>query len=178
MPRPYFCQQNKIQEIIQVDHAGEFGAQQIYKAQIKFSRSKATKAILREMLQQELEHLEYFANEIKDGRGRPTALLPIWRIFGYGLGAVTGIMGHKYTMLATEAVEEVIVNHYQEQINYLKKYDSNVPMLAKIQKFQQDEAAHIQIAIDSEYENRVSFRIMKQMIKVICHGAIYLSKKV
>lgn len=178
MPRPYFCQPDKVQEIIKVDHAGEFGAQQIYKAQVKFSRSNATKMILTEMLQQELEHLEYFESEIKQGRGHPTTLLPMWRIFGYGLGAVTGIMGHKYTMLATEAVEEVIVNHYQEQINYLKKYDSDSPILAKIQKFQQDEAAHIKIAIDSEHDNSFSFGIMKQMIKAICHGAIYLSKKV
>lgn len=178
MPRPYFSEPNKIQEIIQVDHAGEFGAQQIYKAQIKFSQNKATKTILREMLEQELEHLEYFVDEIKSASGRPTILLPIWRIFGYGLGAATGIMGHKYTMLATEAVEEVIVNHYQEQINYLKIHDANSPMLTKIQKFQQDEAAHIKIAIDSEYSNSISLRMMKQMIKVICHSAIYLSKKI
>lgn len=178
MPRPYFCEPKKIQEIIQVDHAGEFGAQQIYKAQIKFSQNKATKAILREMLAQELEHLEYFAEEIKSARGRPTILLPIWQIFGYGLGALTGIMGHKYTMLATEAVEEVIVNHYQDQINYLKIHDGNNPMLAKIQKFQQDEAAHIKIAIDSEYNNSMSLSIMKQMVKIVCHSAIYLSKKV
>mgnify|MGYP000019318310 CR=1 FL=1 len=178
MPRPYFKEPNKIQEMIQVNHAGEFGAQQIYKAQIKFARSKATKMILDEMLQQELAHLEYFTNEIKSGRGRPTMLLPIWRIFGYGLGAVTGIMGHKYVMLATESVEEVIVNHYQDQINYLKAHDPSNPMLAKIQQFQQDEAAHIKIAIDSEYDSSFSLRIMKQMVKVICHSAIYLSKKV
>lgn len=178
MPRPYFCESNKIQEIIQVDHAGEFGAQQIYKAQIKFSQNKATKAILREMLAQELEHLEYFAQEIRSTRGRPTVLLPIWRIFGYGLGAVTGLMGHKYTMLATEAVEEVIVNHYQDQINYLEMHDRNNPMLTKIQKFQQDEAAHIKIAIDSECDNNVLLKIMKQTMKVMCHSAIYLSKKV
>ena len=161
-----------------MDHAGEFGAQQIYKAQIKFSHNKTTKTILNEMLYQELEHLEYFANEIKTGRGRPTMLLPIWRVFAYGLGAVTGIMGYKYTMLATEAVEEVIVNHYQEQIDYLKIHDGNNPMLAKIQKFQQDEAAHIEIAIGSEYADSVSFKIMKQMVKAICYAAIYLSKKV
>lgn len=178
MPKPYFAEPNKIQEIIKVNHAGEFGAQQIYAAQIKFLRSDNTKKILSEMLLQELRHLNYFEEQIKSGRGQPTILLPVWKIFGYTLGAITGLMGHKYTMLTTEAVEEVIVQHYQDQINYLQTHAANNPILPQIQEFQKDEAEHINIAVDKEYNSHFSLIVIKHMVKTICHFAIYLSKKV
>ena len=34
---------DKIQEMIRVNHAGEFGAQKIYNAQIKYSKNKKLK---------------------------------------------------------------------------------------------------------------------------------------
>ena len=66
MPKPYFNQENKIKEILMVNHAGEFGAQRIYQGQIAFTKKSDNRSIIQHMLQQELEHLNYFENEIKN----------------------------------------------------------------------------------------------------------------
>ena len=80
MPKPYYTDnQNKIQEIIRVDHAGEFGAKRIYEGQIDYTKNPENKKIIKHMLDQEAEHLEYFDNQIK------TAILVQLLLCQYGI---------------------------------------------------------------------------------------------
>ena len=82
MPKPFFDKSHnqKLQEIIRVDHAGEFGAQKIYQGQIKYTRDLKDKKILEHMLSQEQAHLDYFSGKIKQGMARPTIFMPLWII--------------------------------------------------------------------------------------------------
>lgn len=179
MPRPCFENtQKKIQEIIMVDHAGEYGAQRIYEGQLANTKDPQIKELIKHMLEQELEHLDYFEKQIKEGKGRPTALIPMWRICGYALGALSAKLGPKTAMLVTENVEEIIVDHYQEQIDYLEKTDKNNPLLAKIKKFKQDEADHIHIAVDNASNDAQFYNILSNIIRGICLSAIFVSKKI
>ena len=45
---------------------------------------------------------------------RPTLLTEVAKIAGFGLGAVTALMGKEAAMACTEAVETVIGEHYDE----------------------------------------------------------------
>ncbi len=179
MPKPYYKNNNKkIEEIIRVDHAGEFGAKRIYEGQISCTKNPSDKKLIKHMLEQEAEHLEYFAHQIKDGNSRPTALIPIWNIFGYALGAVSAKFGNESAMLVTESVEKVIVDHYQEQIDYLETVKNNDQLLSKIKKFKQDEADHIHIALENNSSNAKFHRIISTLVKTFCKTAIFLSKKI
>jgi ubiquinone biosynthesis monooxygenase Coq7 len=179
MPRPFFKDiDQKISEIIRVNHAGEFGAQRIYQGQIKYTKDPKDKEILQTMLNQEQEHLEYFADKIANHESRPTLLMPIWNMFGFALGAISAKMGIKTAMLVTEYVEEVIESHYDEQIKYLEQNAPKNPLLAKIKKFQKDEAEHRHIAIDSGSKEAAFARPLSLLVKQACKGAIFLSKKI
>jgi ubiquinone biosynthesis monooxygenase Coq7 len=179
MPKPYYPNsKEKIQEIIRVDHAGEFGAKRIYEGQIAYTKNSDDKKLIKHMLDQEAEHLEYFDSQIKDGKARPTALMPIWNGFGYALGAISAKYGNESAMLVTESVEEVIVNHYQEQIEYLEKADPKNPLLNKIKKFKQDEADHIHIALENNSSNARFRGTITTVVKTFCKTAIFLSKKI
>ena len=84
MPRPYFEDNDKkIKEIIMVDHAGEYGAQKIYEGQLDYTKNPKSRELIQHMLEQELEHLDYFKQQIKEGKSRPTFLMPLWQILGY-----------------------------------------------------------------------------------------------
>ncbi len=58
-----------LEEIIRVDHAGERGAIKIYEGQLlalkTFKQNASLKRKIEEMKEHELEHFEYFDNEIK-----------------------------------------------------------------------------------------------------------------
>ena len=127
--------QKTIDEIIRVNHAGEYGAQRIYSGQIKFCKKKELKKKLETMIAEEFEHYDYFNKTMLKKRTRPTALSPIWHHGGYFLGAVTSVLGEKYVHACTEAVEEVIVDHYNTQIKYLESLGVEKEMLKKIKNF-------------------------------------------
>ena len=89
----------KIEEFIRVDHAGERGAIKIYEGQLLalnlFIKDNKLKEMIQEMKDHEKEHLEFFDNEIKKRKIKPTKLLPLWDLLGVGLGFGSAMMGKK-----------------------------------------------------------------------------------
>jgi len=167
----------KIDEIIRVNHAGEFGAQQIYRGQMQFLRDEEDIATVREMKEQEDKHFQYFNDAMVKRRVRPTVLHPLWRVAGYTLGAATALMGKKAAMACTVAVEEVIEEHYQEQIEALEKEPSEKELLAKIKQFQQEEIEHKEIGLENEATDAPAYNLLSAAIKKASRAAIWLSKR-
>ena len=101
-----------IEEFIRVDHAGERGAIKIYEGQLlalnTIVKDENLKKIIEEMIIHEKEHCEFFENEIKKRKIKPTKFLPLWDLLGVGLGFGSTILGKKTAMLCTASVEEVI----------------------------------------------------------------------
>ncbi len=120
----------KVEEFIRVDHAGERGAVKIYEGQLlalnTFIKDENLKKTIEEMKIHEIEHCEFFENEIKKRKIKPTKLLPLWDLLGVGLGFGSTILGKKAAMLCTASVEEVIDEHYQNQINQLGSDEKNL----------------------------------------------------
>lgn len=179
MPRPFFkLQKSKIDEIVRVDHAGEFGAQRIYEGQIKNTKDEKEKAQIKHMLSQELEHLEYFENKISTMGARPTILFPFWHFVGYAIGAISARISPRTAMLVTERVEEVIEEHYQEQIDFLEQVDPENGMIKDLKKFRQDEIDHKHIAIEHNSREAPLAPFFATGVHYMCKVAIYLSKKI
>ena len=101
--------------------AGELGAIQIYKGQLAVLKNKPIAKEIISMLKQEEKHYKTFSDLLIKHNIRPTLLSPLWKVGGFSLGVFTAILGKESTMACTEAVEEVIVKHYQQQTKYLKK---------------------------------------------------------
>ena len=170
-------QRQVLEEIIRVDHAGEYGATRIYDGQIAVfgKNSKIGKTILH-MAEQEQEHIDKFNELILEHRVRPTALLPVWNIAGYALGASTALLGEKAAMACTVAVEKVIGDHYQEQLELLE--DDHKDLKKTISKFRDDELEHHDIGIEHDAESTPGYKIMSKIIELGCKTAIAISKKV
>ena len=107
--------EEQIARMIRVNHAGEYGAKRIYAGQLAVLGKSPCGDVLRHMAQQEHVHLDKFADMMAKRRVRPTALMPLWHVAGFALGAVTAFMGEKAAMACTVAVESVIDEHYAAQ---------------------------------------------------------------
>lgn len=79
--------------MIRVDHAGEFGANTIYAGQLAVLGNTPVGPVIKHMWEQEKEHLDTFNKLIPQYRVRPTALLPLWSVAGWALGAGTALLG-------------------------------------------------------------------------------------
>ena len=166
-----------LEQIIRVDHAGEFGATRIYDGQIAvFGKNSTIGKTIQHMADQEQEHIDKFNELILEHRVRPTALLPVWNIAGFALGASTALLGEKAAMACTVAVEKVIGEHYQEQLDLLE--DDHKDLKKTISKFRDDELEHHDIGIEHDAESAPGYKIMSKVIELGCKTAIAISKKI
>ena len=172
--------QKTLEEIIRVDHAGERGAIKIYEGQLlalnTIKQDESLKDKIEKMKEQEKEHLEYFEKEIQKRKIKPTYLLPLWDIMGVTLGFGTALLGKKAAMLCTASVEEVIENHYQNQLKKLG--NDEMELKAKIEKFKGDEVDHKNMAYEAGATNKGMYSIMDQIIRVGSRIAISISEKI
>ena len=171
---------SKIEEFIRVDHAGERGAIKIYEGQLlalnTIIKDEELKKKIEEMKIHEKEHADYFENEIKKRRIKPTKFLTLWDLLGVGLGFGSTILGKKAAMLCTASVEEIIDEHYQNQINQIESDEKE--LRNKIIKFREDELNHKDIAYNEGATKDGLYSILDKIIKTGSKIAINISEKV
>ena len=171
---------NRVEEFIRVDHAGERGAVKIYEGQLlalnTIIKNEDLKKTIEEMKIHETEHCQFFENEIQKRNIKPTKLLPLWDLLGVGLGFGSTLLGKKAAMLCTASVEEVIDKHYLDQINQLGPDEKELKK--KITKFRQDELDHKDIAYEEGASKKGIYSIMDKIIKTGSKLAIRISEKI
>ena len=165
-----------VARMIRVDQAGEFGAVRIYAGQRAFLRRGAAADAVDEMAAKEAEHLETFNALVAERGIRPTALMPLWHVAGYALGAATALMGERAAMACTEAVEDVIDRHYAEQSAALG--DDEAELRDTIDKFRADEIEHRDLAIEHEAREAPGYELLTRVVKTGSRLAIWLSTRV
>ena len=205
-----------------MDHAGEYGAQCIYDGQLAALRLRSALAapsspfsllaaamqsaphshsqshidrsiaVIDEMRLQEVEHLNGLAAIVPRHRCRPTALLPLWHVAGYALGYGTALLGTRAAMACTVAVEEVITEHYNDQLRTLAGDEWKQPgeqwdeaqqlemkeLRALIKKNRDDEEHHRDVGIEHEAQQTPFYSLLTSVISAGCQAAIAVAKKV
>lgn len=173
--------EERLKQMIRVDHAGEHGAVRIYDGQLavfdKIPGMEKTAELVRHMAAQEEDHLTHFDNLIVARDIRPTVFSPLWDMAGFTLGAVTALMGEKAAMACTAAVETEIDAHYAAQYDELEN-GTDDDLRATIEKFRADEAAHKETALEQGAEDAPAYEMMSKLIRFGCRVAIRASEKI
>lgn len=203
MPKPFFkIKKSIVDEMLRVDHAGEFGAQRIYLGQIKSIKVPETKSEIEKMLIQEQKHLDYFTEKLDEYRVRPTVLMPVWNVIGYMVGFISAKLGPKAAMIVTESVEDVIEQHYADQIDLLEKTEleqrfifkpnsidnslitpqslgadqirKKLELISKLKQFRQEEIEHKDIA--AQHDNHdISAKALFLIVSATIKNLCWLS---
>jgi ubiquinone biosynthesis monooxygenase Coq7 len=128
--------------ILKVNHAGENGAVNIYRAQILISRLSAPHLTdtLREFLSHEIRHRALFWQCIQARRGHRCRSYLLCGLGGFALGLLTAALGGSAIAATTHAVESVVLGHLEKQMVQLQDQD---PMAyAAIADIVADEREH------------------------------------
>ena len=91
------------------------------------------------------------------------------------MGVSTALMGSKAAYVCTEAVEEIIEEHYQQQIDQLEGIDEDVRK--KIIKFQEDEVNHKNTAIDMGSKDAIGYKVLRKVINDTTKAAIFFAER-
>lgn len=173
-------QNEMVERMIRVNHAGEYGAKRIYEGQLSVLGDTKEGEIIREMEMAERRHLEKFSELIVKRRVRPTVLSPLWHVAGYALGVVTAKLGKEAAMACTVAVEEVIEEHYADQydqLNTIPEKQSETELKSIIEDFREEEIEHRNIALDNDALDAPGYPVLTKAIKSGSKLAIWLSER-
>lgn len=171
----------RIEQMVRVDHAGEYGAVRIYRGQRAVFADRAGKSRIAGQLQRmeadEQHHLDAFDDHIRNGLARPTAMGPLWDAAGFALGAVTALIGERAAHACTEAVENVIEGHYGRQVEELRLM-GETGLADQFAQFQAEEVAHKDLAVDEGAKDALGYPILSAMITAGCHTAIAITERI
>jgi len=174
-------QRRVLEAALRVDQAGEVAANYIYKGQLAvLQRDPATAALIQDMWAQEKKHLAVMNKLQVQHQVRPTVLWEVAKVAGFGLGAVTALMGKEAAMACTEAVETVIGEHYDDQLKDLQGFTHPSVMLLRdvIREFRDDELEHLDTAVEHDSQKAPAHAFLSSVVGLGCKVAIELCKRI
>jgi len=163
--------------MIKVDHAGEFGAINIYRAQIAVSRLLARGHIgmLRDFLSHEERHHATFADLLRERGLRRCRSWLLCGVGGYALGLTTALLGPNAVMVCTHAVEDVVNLHLAEQMHYMRERDPAA--YAAVASIVADETAHQQLAGEQMNTRTWLARGIAAVVRLSTEAVIWVGMK-
>lgn len=164
------------QRMLRVNHAGEYGARRIYAGQLFVLKGKEGEGAIRHMAEQEEKHFAVFDKMLAERRVRPTALMPLWHVAGFVLGAATALLGKNAAMACTVAVESVIDEHYAQQEERLGENDPELKH--NITQFRAEEKEHHDTALAEGAEQAPLYPVLSSLVSGASRVAIWLSTRV
>jgi ubiquinone biosynthesis monooxygenase Coq7 len=170
-----------LSSLLRVDHAGETGAVAIYRGQRDGLKRRGdpdpqTLRMIDAMEAQEEVHRQFFVQSLRQHRVRPSFLMPLWERLGYAIGYATGRMGPAAAMACTEAVEEVIDEHYAGQEALLKD-TIHQDLYAAVCQFRREEQDHRDHAIAAGAETAPAYGLLTTIIRQASRAAITIAKR-
>ncbi len=165
-----------IARMIRVNHAGEYGAVRICQGQLAVLDGTPEADVIRTMADKELEHLQNFGRLIAERRVRPTLLTPLWHMAGFALGAASAALDPRAAMACTQAVEEVIDEHYAGQTTQLG--DDETELREMIEQYRADEIEHRDTALAHDAKGAPAYELLTGAVKAGSKLAIWLSTRI
>ena len=166
----------EVERILRVNHAGEYGAINIYKAQLFVARLSYKEIVpqLEEMLSHEKVHFSTF-NKILVARSiRRCYAIHFWAFGGFSLGLFTALIGRNAIWVCTNSIESTVLHHLEWQLEFLSKNDSEVHQA--VLSIKADEEAHQEFG-QTNGKNSLVYKPIFYIVRSATEFAIWLSAK-
>ena len=164
-----------IARILKVNHAGEYGAIRIYRAQISVAKRlyPDIAPFLAETLSHENNHCAMFRAAMPQRDARPCRIMALWGNGGLVLGFLTALLGRQGIWICTAAVEAAVHRHLQDQLLFVRDRDPELHGL--ILAIQKEELMHLHYAEERLLEGKFLSPILGALISGATDFAIWLS---
>ncbi|KAL6728757.1 hypothetical protein Aduo_010495 [Ancylostoma duodenale] len=169
-----------LEKIIRVDHAGELGADRIYAGQLAVLGRSPVGSVIKKMWDEEREHLDTMERLSAKHNVPHTIFSPIFSAAAYALGVGSALLGKEGAMACTVAVEELIGQHYNNQLKELLADDpeAHKELLETLTRLRDDELHHHETAIKYDGLKAPMFDALKFVIQAGCKASIYIAERI
>src|ERR1700683_531562 len=126
--------------LMRVNHAGEVAAQALYQGQALTARDPKIKSAMHEAAAEEIDHLAWCEERLKELKGRPSLLNPLWYFGSLTLGALAGALGDRASLGFIAGPEKQGESHLRDHLGRLSAKDSR--SRAILEQMTHDEVQH------------------------------------
>jgi ubiquinone biosynthesis monooxygenase Coq7 len=132
--------------LMRVNHVGEVCAQALYTGQALACKNPALRSQLVEASREETDHLAWTQQRLKELKGRPSLLNPLWFAGAFAIGYAAGKLGgDKVSLGFVVETERQVEAHLQSHMDSLPAADN--ASRAIVAQMKADEIAHAQMAL-------------------------------
>lgn len=132
--------------LMRVNHVGEVCAQALYEAQGRFADSDLTREQFRKAGEEEVDHLAWTTERLRELGSRTSLLNPLWYAGAYTLGAVAAKLGDARSLGFVVETERQVEAHLNSHLDRLPAQDQR--SRAIVMQMRDDEIAHAEAARD------------------------------
>jgi ubiquinone biosynthesis monooxygenase Coq7 len=137
-------QRRHVAGLMRINHTGEVCAQALYAGQAATARDDATRDAMQLAADEEIDHLSWCEDRLKELDSRPSVLNPFWYAGSFAIGAVAGIAGDDWSLGFVKETENQVEAHLQDHLEKLPESDTRSQAILDQMKI--DEAKHADMA--------------------------------
>jgi len=133
--------------LMRVNHAGEVAAQGLYQGHAAVARDPSIEKQMTDAAEEELDHLGWCEQRLRELGSRPSILSPIWYGGAFAIGAGSGILGDKWSLGFIEETERQVSAHLTSHLDKLPADDAK--SRAIVRQMRDEEEQHGANAADA-----------------------------
>lgn len=126
--------------LLRVDHVGEVCAQALYQAQALTARTPELRAHMAAAARDEVDHLAWTAERLKQLGDRTSLLNPLWYAGAFAIGLAAGRAGDRWSLGFVVETERQVEEHLAGHLDRLPGGDA--ASRAIVAQMKEDEARH------------------------------------
>ncbi|MGK0271638.1 MAG: ubiquinone biosynthesis monooxygenase Coq7 [Cocleimonas sp.] len=133
--------------LMRINHAGEVAAQGLYRGQALMSKSDEIREQMKNSAAEENDHLNWCEIRLEQLDSHKSYLSPVWYLGSFGIGAVAGFAGDKWSLGFVKETEDQVGKHINSHLNKLPEKDN--ASRAILEQMKTDEAHHAEVAVEA-----------------------------
>ena len=110
--------------LMRVNHAGEIAAQGLYQGHAAVARDPGIEQQMQAAADEELDHLGWCEERLGELGSGPSSLRPVWYAGAWLMGAVSGVLGDKWSLGFIEETERQVSDHLTSHLDRLPEHDA------------------------------------------------------
>ena len=133
--------------LMRINHVGEVCAQALYHGQALTAKLPHVRQEMQQAAIEEQDHLAWCEDRLKELDSHTSVLNPIWYGLSYGMGAIAGIAGDKYSLGFVAETERQVSQHLQQHLQQLPEHDERSRKI--LEQMNEDELHHRDTALQA-----------------------------
>jgi len=126
--------------LMRINHTGEVCAQALYAGQAATAKLGEVRQAMEESAAEEVDHLAWCEERLAQLEARPSVLNPLWYSLSFGMGALAGLAGDRWSLGFVAETEQQVCEHLEDHLGRLPETDAR--SRAILEQMIVDEKAH------------------------------------